>query len=1040
MPPPRFVDHKVRTVSRRACLSCRERKIKCEGVQDCRNCRTLSVPCVFVPSHRGGKRRRKNAPPESEPITTSSNSAAAEIPSSLPAQSTLSAPSSVQSTNSASNSDLLEPPAKRLAATIRDLNGLYQDPSSSSAPVSVVQTPSAPLPVSLAPSPLSNGASQESTAGPGSLPPQFHAPLLRYTSDPLPVHQPQQHVPPPPPPVVTPIPPPSAPALTQPSRPVSAPFAPAPVNPLLAPPSSLGPPQLPTQSGLMPTAPSFFLSGPTQAVPLVQPPPSAPPVQADPTSLIPHSLPTISPLQQLPLDPSIPSVPSAMLTSQQPSIPPPPQHSPQLTDSPNSSLSAILGSIDRRLNSLQEQIDEIRLSQRTAAMAAVASAASAAAATGLPAIKDTESVASTNADSERSLNRSTTSSSLMASTDISMFRISEEQLRSRQLPSLRIVVFLIDVYYDSFHPEYMFMLPKRKFLESLDFEADAAVLQAMFAISCRLVAPETLLSVAASTNMRDAGTSPTSLTEPMYWINCAEKWIAMISHPIKKLKIFLLLAFSAIYDGNRHHARELLTFASSIVETHRLDLIDVETDSQGHYLHARMSASSAPLPTAKDHAELLPSFLDRECFRRIYYMIWEQQIITATVWSTPQAIPKNFSGLVHVPCCEVVYNEGKCEWHDKSTGFHEFANALYMSDSSSTGFSSRHPQMIGKRKWFFNSACFRLASLHILADTVVRLHDMTDEFVEESTRKVHLLLERIDMYIVGSGQIHMNLFFTHAIIWTTLILLHRFRARERLVFVVLPTPYECLASYAENPVTYTENPIARVRATDASPESTRSFDELANAACAILDMLRSLVESGGGREDNATWKMGPFMAFSLGLCIPIIASKIVLDGVQLPSIKSILGDLANTAASLSNLPPQGPFPTAPDNSSGTTASSTAIKSTTSPKGSIRNLPRNSSVVMCSHSGRTPVVKPDASPSALNPVSNSESLMASSPSSSVNTLTGLSTSNSSNKGKDLSKSDLDFCLRCMKLLGRAWRGMWHEYEGSVALVGRMEKVM
>lgn len=49
----------VRTVSRRACLSCREKKIKCDGVFTCRPCRLNNLPCIFVKSHRGSRRDRK---------------------------------------------------------------------------------------------------------------------------------------------------------------------------------------------------------------------------------------------------------------------------------------------------------------------------------------------------------------------------------------------------------------------------------------------------------------------------------------------------------------------------------------------------------------------------------------------------------------------------------------------------------------------------------------------------------------------------------------------------------------------------------------------------------------------------------------------------------------------------------------------------------------------------------------------------------------------------------------------------------------------
>ncbi|CCG25772.1 Zcf31 zinc-finger protein [Candida orthopsilosis Co 90-125] len=68
-----------RRVARRACLSCREKKIKCDGepvcaissadgvnkvvpekTRICSNCKFLGIECVFVQSNRGGRRKRRD--------------------------------------------------------------------------------------------------------------------------------------------------------------------------------------------------------------------------------------------------------------------------------------------------------------------------------------------------------------------------------------------------------------------------------------------------------------------------------------------------------------------------------------------------------------------------------------------------------------------------------------------------------------------------------------------------------------------------------------------------------------------------------------------------------------------------------------------------------------------------------------------------------------------------------------------------------------------------------------------------------------------
>ncbi|KAG0668529.1 hypothetical protein C6P40_005255, partial [Pichia californica] len=64
-----------RSVAKKACLSCREKKIKCDGelltsypenpnsktttYKTCSNCKSTGLECIFVPSKRGGRRKRK---------------------------------------------------------------------------------------------------------------------------------------------------------------------------------------------------------------------------------------------------------------------------------------------------------------------------------------------------------------------------------------------------------------------------------------------------------------------------------------------------------------------------------------------------------------------------------------------------------------------------------------------------------------------------------------------------------------------------------------------------------------------------------------------------------------------------------------------------------------------------------------------------------------------------------------------------------------------------------------------------------------------
>ncbi|KAK9238506.1 hypothetical protein V1525DRAFT_103607 [Lipomyces kononenkoae] len=751
-------DHKVRTVSRRACLSCRERKIKCEGIQDCGNCQTLGVACIFVPSHRGGKRRRRAISTEE---------------------------------------------CEHDRPCIRQRQDSHE---------------------------LLRMDIKETSPASSTTMPQIH-PLPKNES-------------------VTSLPVPS---------------------------------------------------------------------------LAPQPLPQISP-----------AVDAAA------------------TGPPNKSLAAVLHSIQQTLASLQRQIDEIRGQQQSNSQVleyeSTTSPDSQVSNALNPGISPRVSgPVSTNVSSPGDKILPQLQQSGLRTVQVSRFHVNESDLQSFDLPTVPLITFLIDVYYDCFHPAYSFMLPKSQFIDTINFETDTALLQAMFAISCRLTSADAISGA--------GGTGTTIhpyLTDPMYWASRSEKWLAQIINPITKVKTALLLAFSAAYDGHKVRAKDLLVYASSAIEMHKLELIDSETDGHGRYIHARSTPD--PVPTARTHAVLLPNELERESLRRTYYHIWEQRVMTATASSAPQDIPQFCGGMLHVPSPDATYSDGMRDWNGQYTMFDEFIDTIF----SGTKVNDTQQTVLGvkKRRWRFNSACFRLAAVKLLADTVARMHDLQDEFIDEVDRKVRTLLRNEDGYRTGPARIHMTIFLTHQILYTTLLLLHRGRARDRLIFVVEPTPYDGR--------TYHENPISRVRAAARTPNVLASFNALTHATFEIVDMVKSLVECRGGREESASLKIGPFMGFSLSLCIPIIASKVVLDGVQLPSIKLILGDF-----------------TSPDDSSvsvGTNNMEDAVKGE------------------------------DAS-------SVSEGL-----------------------GEELSKADLDLCIRSLKLLGRLWRGAWNEYEESVALVGRMEKVM
>lgn len=114
----------VRAVSRQACLNCREKKIKCDGVKTCKNCTLNKLNCVFVKSHRGGRRNRKFNNNETN-NNNNSNTSDKSKQQQLPKQS-LNQSDSFQ--NDFNNSNSIIPPSSSTTSS-----GIKQQPQQTSA-------------------------------------------------------------------------------------------------------------------------------------------------------------------------------------------------------------------------------------------------------------------------------------------------------------------------------------------------------------------------------------------------------------------------------------------------------------------------------------------------------------------------------------------------------------------------------------------------------------------------------------------------------------------------------------------------------------------------------------------------------------------------------------------------------------------------------------------------------------------------------------------------------------------------------------------
>ncbi|KAK9469995.1 uncharacterized protein V1510DRAFT_424288 [Dipodascopsis tothii] len=410
---------------------------------------------------------------------------------------------------------------------------------------------------------------------------------------------------------------------------------------------------------------------------------------------------------------------------------------------------------------------------------------------------------------------------------------------------MAVVTFFVDVYYDCFHPSYPFMLPRDDFQRAVCLETDTPLVHAMLAIACRFVAADSQRSAASFLRT----TVHPYMLDPMYWLGRAAKYDSHLVRPAGRLKLALLLAYSAAFDGHHARARDLLAGGRQAFRDAGFDHLD----SADRALRARADELAGS-------RSLLPLPLERESVRRTYYMIWELGVLLAAVYSAPgDVVP--FNAAVRMASCDAVYAGSLRDWNGYSFHWDDFHQLVFT-------YSPETPVHAYK----LNSASFRTAAVNVLAQVVAAPDRLTDDDVDVLDWRVRCLLSKIFKYRTGPKRLHMTLFVTHQMLYTALVLLHRTRAAPALVFAVHAAGCDGLAAYAENAPATAAGPHP--------PPVARSYATLVDATAELVAMLHTLIACNDGREDAALFRVSPFLGVILAACVPVIASRLVLDAVR----------------------------------------------------------------------------------------------------------------------------------------------------------------
>lgn len=231
-----------------------------------------------------------------------------------------------------------------------------------------------------------------------------------------------------------------------------------------------------------------------------------------------------------------------------------------------------------------------------------------------------------------------------------------QELRALDFPPIHATRYLIDLYYENYHHNHGFLLPKRSMFIRFEPKVDAGILHAMFSVSCRFSDPKKCDELGLSAYHRD----------PMYWISIFEKRRSAL-HSILLIKGLLLIGTAYAISCDHEKSFEIAQEASELCRWHNLDK------------RFRSTADSIG-PNSEAELRLLNPqqlvFLESQL--RTLWEVWKLQVDLAFIANDPNRIPA-FNGDLGMPVSDTIYESEFKEWNYERKLWRDLDNDLLNS-------------------------------------------------------------------------------------------------------------------------------------------------------------------------------------------------------------------------------------------------------------------------------------------------------------------------------------------------------------------------
>lgn len=461
------------------------------------------------------------------------------------------------------------------------------------------------------------------------------------------------------------------------------------------------------------------------------------------------------------------------------------------------------------------------------------------------------------------------------------------------MPSPEIVSFLIDLYYEYFHPNHSFLLPKRFAIDRITFNSEYPVYFAMFSVSCRFL--NTDLEKCEQVNIQQYH------KDPMYWAHLFEKHRDCLdTAPLIKGLLLIGLSFSSGKNNKKS-----LEIADQVFELCRWNNFD------------RRFSRNSEVANVTGYG-IIETFsktqlIHRESLIRTIWEVWKFRVQVAIFNDNPDLLPP-FNGDKCLPVSDLIYENELDGW--KFTRFFwsdldaELLNedtevssnggrANSVTDEASNGTSSPSNTFFGKsfsdlsnlsleeREYtIYSGSCMNIVCVNLLS-LVFKHHrtmnQSTLSVLENRLRMLYAKLPPVDKCRDYRG----CYLISHEALYAAAFILHQDRALSFMAFLHKNISFSDITAGGNNssgPSGIQLRDAAYLRSIlktheEQSTETCRSYIVCQWAAHCLFKLLNG--QSVNNQRLDDYWKhLSPVTGFLLQHAITVVASELVMQTVS----------------------------------------------------------------------------------------------------------------------------------------------------------------